>query len=65
MAVSWQRLIDGDNIQEMDLVLLHHELHELRLMAKGMSFRKAHELAEATHNYSKFITELDAKEGVF
>ena len=29
MAVSWQRLIEGKNIQEMDLVLLNHELTEL------------------------------------
>jgi hypothetical protein len=32
IAVSWQRLIDGINIKEMDIVLLNHELLEYKLM---------------------------------
>ena len=32
MAVSWQRLTEGKNIQEMDLVMLNHELMEHDLM---------------------------------
>lgn len=28
MAQSWQRLIEGNNIQHHDLLLLDHELYE-------------------------------------
>ncbi|MCL2086061.1 MAG: hypothetical protein FWH05_00505 [Oscillospiraceae bacterium] len=65
MAVSWQRLIDGCDIREMDIVLLNHELTELNLMAQGHSYDKAHGIAEDIYNYVKFINELDAKEGIF
>jgi hypothetical protein len=64
MAVSWQRLIDGKNIQEMDLVLLRHELHESKLMKQGTDYRTAHDTAELLHDYSKFIRELNLMEGV-
>ena len=65
IAISWQRLIDGKNIQEMDLVLLRHELMEHELMnVRGMSYIKAHRLTEASHNYSKFVRELDEREGI-
>ncbi|MDR0248580.1 MAG: hypothetical protein LBI44_02810 [Oscillospiraceae bacterium] len=63
MAVSWQRLADGRDIKEMDIVLLKHELAELELMARGLSYDKAHEKAEAAHNYARYIRELDAEEG--
>jgi len=66
IAVSWQRLIDGSNIQEMDIVLLHHELMEYKLMVQcGMDYKSAHDIAEKTYNYSKFIKELDEAEGLF
>lgn len=64
MAVSWQRLIDGRDIQEMDMVLLKHELHELRLMAQGAGYRDAHIQAELLYNYSQFVQALNLKEGV-
>lgn len=58
MAISWQRLIDGRNIKEMDLVLLKHEYYELTLMkSKGLSYRKAHEIAQSRHNYSRYVNE--------
>ena len=66
MALSWQRLIEGKNILEMDIVLLHHELMEYHLMnEQNLSYRVAHELTEKLHNYSKYIKELDRKEGLF
>jgi len=66
IAISWQRLQEGKNIQEMDIVLLNHELMEFRLMEEqGLNYRQAHELAETKYNYSKYIKELDEKEGVF
>jgi len=43
MAVSWQRLVEGKNILEMDLVLLHHELVEYTLMhEEGLPYHEAH-----------------------
>jgi len=65
MAVSWQRLIDGNDIREMDLILLNHELTELRLMAKGQSYRAAHKAAAVEYDYAKYVRELNAKEGLF
>ena len=65
MAVSWQRLIDGKNIQEMDIVLLNHELMELNLMAQGYNYKSAHNITEQKYNYIKYIKELDTREGVF
>jgi hypothetical protein len=64
MAVSWQRLIDGKNIHEMDLVMLNHELMEYGLMQQGMSYREAHDITEKTYNYTKYIVELNAKAGI-
>jgi hypothetical protein len=64
MAVSWQRLIDGRDIREMDIILLKHELTELTLMAQGHSYEAAHLAAEAEYNYTKYTKELDAREGI-
>lgn len=56
MAQSWQRLINGKDIEEMDYVLLEHELMESNLMDKmGMSYIEAHETTNQTYNYSKFL----------
>jgi len=65
MAVSWQRLAEGKDIHEMDIVLLHHELTELKLMKQGLSYDEAHALAEIKYNYRKYVEELNAKEGIF
>ena len=64
MAVSWQRLIDGRNIREMDITLLNHELHELNLMAQGVSFSEAHLKADRLHSYTRFVRELNREEGI-
>jgi hypothetical protein len=65
MAVSWQRLIDGKNIQEMDIILLYHELEEYKLMnIQKLRYGEAHELAESKYNYSRFIIELNRKAGI-
>ena len=65
IAVSWQRLSEGKNIKEMDLVLLNHELMEYRLMnEKGMPYDKAHAETEKLYNYDKYIRELDLKGGI-
>ncbi|MDR1736168.1 MAG: hypothetical protein LBR85_04775 [Oscillospiraceae bacterium] len=64
MAVSWQRLADGNNIQEMDMVMLRHELLELKYMATGMPYAEAHRLANEQYNYERYTDELDRKAGL-
>jgi len=65
MAVSWQRLIEGKCIQEMDVVLLDHELMESGLMnEKGMKYKEAHDIVEKTFNYTKYVKDLNRKAGV-
>lgn len=53
MAQSWQRLIDGKNIQKHDITLLRHELMEQKLMKQGMSQAEAHKQTEKVYNYGK------------
>jgi len=65
MAVSWQRLIEGTSIQEMDIVMLNHELLEHTLMNnQGMTYASAHREAEKLFNYLKYVKDLDLKEGI-
>ena len=65
MAVSWQRLIEGTNIQEMDLIMLRHELMEHQLMNdQGLAYHEAHEKTNMLYNYEKYTVELDRKEGL-
>ena len=65
ISISWQRLIEGNNIQDMDIVLLKHELIEYKLMnEKGLPYRDAHQKAELKFSYSRYIRELDRKEGI-
>ena len=65
MAVSWQRLIEGKDIQEMDTVLLQHELLEYNLMnEQQLSYREAHERAAELFNYQLFTDELNRKAGL-
>lgn len=54
MAQSWQRLIEGKNIKNQDLVLLKHEYLELTLMEKGLSQAEAHKVASSKHNFAKY-----------
>ena len=65
MAVSWQRLIEGKNIQEMDIVMLKHEIMEYSLMNdQDVPYSDAHKIATEQYNYIKYIIDLDRKEGV-
>jgi len=60
IAQSWQRLIDGKQIQPHDLILLRHELLEIEYMDKGYNFQKAHDLTNAKFNYTKAIERREA-----
>ena len=65
MSISWQRLIDGKSIQDMDIIMLKHELMEYNLMKeKEMSYFDAHNVTEKTHNYSQYIKDLNRKAGL-
>ena len=55
MARSWQRLIDGRNIQNRDIVLLNHEFLESVLEDEGLISYLAHDLTEKIYNYSEMI----------
>ena len=55
MAQSWQRLIDGRNIFEQDIILLNHEFLESVLESEGFVSYVAHSLAEKVYNYSYAI----------
>ena len=62
MALSWQRLADGKAIEDMDMVLVKHELKERELMfEQGMSYNEAHRIAEKEFNYKKLA---DIKDGL-
>lgn len=44
----------------MDIVMLHHELMESRLMAKqGLIYDEAHSITETKCDYSKYVRKLE------
>lgn len=61
MAQTWQRLIDGRDIQQHDLTLLKHEEMERRLISQGYSQDEAHILASKEYNYAKEAAEFYGK----
>lgn len=64
MAQSWQRLFEGKDIKEHDLVLLKHEAMEFDLMNEdGLYYEEAHNIAEHKYNYSKALDDWLQKRG--
>ena len=61
MSQSWQRLIEGKNIQKHDFTLLKHELLEKSYEDNGMNHNQAHILATKKYNYSKEAREYYAE----
>ena len=53
IAQSWQRLLDGKNIQPHDITLLKHEEMEMRLVNAGLTQAQAHLAASKAYNYAK------------
>ncbi|HEL1556449.1 TPA: hypothetical protein TXJ05_000611 [Streptococcus suis] len=53
MAESWRRLseMNGQHIQDHDLIMLHHELGEFHLMKQGLSYEEAHTKINKKFNY--------------
>ena len=52
---SWQRLIDGRNIQNRDIILLNHEFLESVLESEGLISYLAHDLTEEIYNYYDMV----------
>ena len=61
MAESWQRLIDGKNIQSHDITLIQHELMERKLVEDGMSQDEAHIITSGVYNYKKEVEKFHDK----
>lgn len=60
MSQSWQRLREGKNIQDIDLVMLRHERLESQLMNRyNYGYREAHELTNKKHNYETLLERDD------
>lgn len=58
IAVSWQNLILGKDIQDKDYILLDHEYYEYVLMhEKGLKYVEAHSMAQEIYNYQKAVRE--------
>ncbi len=57
IAQSWQRLIDGKNIQNHDLTLLNHEILEKQLMKDGLTQDEAHKMASKQYNYQEEVNK--------
>ena len=55
MAQSWQRLIEGKNIQEHDIILLNHEIMERKLVNQGYTQAEAHTITEQKYNYAEGV----------
>ena len=57
MQHSWMRLRSGKDIQEHDIILLHHELEEAKIMGTGTDvvYDDAHREVEKTYNYTKAL----------
>jgi len=64
IAESLQRLREGKNIQEHDLILIGHESLEYDLMNKyGLSYEEAHLIANKSFNYKEALDRwLDEQE---
>lgn len=59
IAQSWQRLMNGKNIQPHDRTLIKHELYEMQLKQENPELEhwKAHEIACQKYDYQKEVEE--------
>lgn len=63
MGQSWQRLTEGKNIQEHDIIMLKHESFERKLVSSGMSQDEAHLESSLKYNYNEALEEYYDKIG--
>lgn len=67
MAESWERLINGRDIQSHDLILLKHERleHDYMYVRGNMDYDTAHAKTDKTYNYGNALTRyLERKNNV-
>lgn len=58
MAQSFQRLLEGKDVQPHDILMLKHEHLEFAIMRKlGYNYDETHELTNTKYNYSKAEAE--------
>lgn len=59
MAMSWQRLREGKNIQPHDIILLQHELAEEKIMGESLEivYENVHNEVQETYNYQQALME--------
>lgn len=59
IAHSWQRLIEGKDIKDHDIILIKHELYEMEIKRKSpeISHNEAHRQAEIKYNYSEGVAK--------
>lgn len=62
IAQSMQRILDGRNVHEHDILLFKHEKMEASYMAQGMTQVAAHDLANMSYNYEQALIRF-IKEG--
>lgn len=60
MAQSWQRLIEGKNIQKHDITLLKHEFLELNYVKRNYSQEEAHIKTSKKYNYQEEVKSYEA-----
>lgn len=56
IAESWRRLAEanGNNIRECDIIMLRHEILEIRYILDGYNQSEAHDLANQLYRYSDY-----------
>lgn len=63
MAISWERLFSGKNIQEHDLILFKHELMESKLMSQGVDYDTAHGETQKKYDYLSALIKWKIERG--
>lgn len=64
IAQSIQRLREGNNIQEHDIILIKHEAMEYDIMKKyGLTYHRAHEIVAQQYNYAESLKKWKMKKG--
>lgn len=58
-ALAWQRLIEGSNIKDADILLLNHELRELNYMAEtNCPYETAHKYSNEKYDWQTVIDSI-------
>jgi len=64
-AEAWQRLVSGKEIWDSDIVMLQHELNELRIMQeRNVAYEIAHDETNLTYNWWDAFCEECERKGV-